>query len=104
MMRDALVSSNKDKERKPPKVLEGIMVRPGADGGHIAEHQFTHYEHKAEPHIFGESEGSELVDHLVKHLGIKHDMKSAPEAEDETGGRIPDKKGGGAEADREMAK
>lgn len=101
-MRDALIASNKDRERKPPKVLDGIMLKAGADGGHIAEHQFTSYEHKPEPHIFGESEGKELLEHLVKHMNIKHDMGSEPQAEKETGGAIGDKKGGGAEADAEM--
>lgn len=91
-MREALVSSNKDQERKPPKVLEGIMLQPAVNGGVVAEHRFTSYEHKPEPHVFGETEGAELFKHLKTHLGIKHDMKSAPEAEDETGGAIPEKK------------
>lgn len=90
-MRQAMVATNKNRERKPPKVLEGIMVKPGENGGHIAEHHFTSYEHPHESHVFGESEGNELIDHLSKHLNIKHDMLSHPEAEDETGGAIPEK-------------
>jgi hypothetical protein len=95
-MRAALSATNEGRERKPPKVLDHIELRPAANGGAIAEHHFTSYEHKAEPHAFGADEGKELTAHIMEHMKM-----SAPEAEDETGGGIADKKGGGAEADRE---
>ena len=83
---------SKSQERKEPKVLEHIRLTPAENGGVVAEHHFTSYEHKPETNVFGENEGKELFAHLSEHLGIKHDMKSAPEAEDETGGGIPEKK------------
>ena len=96
-MREILSSTGRD--RKPPKVLDHIELRPAANGGAIAEHHYTSYEHKPEPHAFGADEGPELTKHVLEHMKM-----DKPEAEDETGGNIPDKKGGGAEADAEMAK
>lgn len=58
------------KEYKPAKkVLEGIMLKK-ADGGVIAEHHFTDYAHKPEPHVFASGEGAKLHAHLSEHLGI----------------------------------
>lgn len=88
----AEMRSSNTKERKAPKVLEEIRLREGENGGHIAEHHFEGYEHKPEPHIFGASEGNDLLSHIATHMHIKHDMLSHPEAEDETGGGIPEKK------------
>lgn len=96
-MKEALVSSGKD--RKPAKVFSHMELRPSENGGAIADHHFTSYEHKPEPYTFGPEEGKKLAAHVLEHMGM-----SRPEADDETGGAIADKKGGGAEADAEMGK
>jgi hypothetical protein len=74
------------RERKAPKTLRHIEIKEAENGGHIITHQFEHYEHPAEEHVFGEKEGHEALTHIAEHMNIKHDMKSEPEAEDETGG------------------
>lgn len=62
--------------RKPPKVLSHIEMREAENGGVIAEHHFTHYDHKPEAHVFGDGDGSKLATHIEKHLGIAMPGKS----------------------------
>jgi len=71
---------------KPPKKeLEHIRITEAENGGHIAEHHHTSYEHPPESHVFAKSavkapvhEGS-LFHHLAKHMGIPHSVVEAKE-------------------------
>jgi hypothetical protein len=56
---------------KMPKVLQEMALRKGQTGGAVAEHMFTHYEHKPEVHVFGASDGAKLAAHIEQHLGLK---------------------------------
>jgi hypothetical protein len=58
-------------EKKMPKILHHIELTAAQNGGAMAEHSFTHYEHKPEVHVFGANEGHKLAAHIEKHLGIK---------------------------------
>jgi hypothetical protein len=57
--------------KKLPKVLHHIELTAAQNGGAMAEHSFTHYEHKPEVHVFGPGDGAKLAAHLEKHLSIK---------------------------------
>jgi hypothetical protein len=68
-------------KRAEPKVEE-IHLKKAENGGHIAEHHFeqgpeVNYK-KPEPHVFGESEGKQLLSHISEHMGIKSE---APDEE-----------------------
>lgn len=56
-----------DRQKKPKKELESIRLEKAENGGVIATHHFTSYEHKPEPNIFSEGEGSKMVEHLKEH-------------------------------------
>jgi hypothetical protein len=58
------------------KQLEHIRLEEAQNGGVIATHHFTNYEHKPEPHVFGDGEGHKLAAHVEKHLGISMPGKS----------------------------
>ena len=76
-----------EKPKMPKKELEHIRVSAAENGGHIAEHHFTSYDHPAEQHVFAEPEGKHpviegsLLHHVAKHMGIPH---SVVEAKNET--------------------
>ena len=72
--------------KKPAKQLEHIRLEEAENGGVIATHHFTHYDHKPEPHVFGDGEGHKLAAHIEKHMGIKMPGKSASESSEETEG------------------
>ena len=93
MVGKAMLSSS-SKERTPPKVLDHLEVRQGESGGHVVEHHFTHYEHKPEMHIFGQSEGPEAIQHIAEHAKIdvgKLDMEHESEPEHGTEKVAPEK-------------
>ncbi|MGH9404415.1 MAG: hypothetical protein ACRD3D_01105 [Terriglobia bacterium] len=72
--------------RGEKKVLAGITVHKAENGGHVAEHNYESdggAYHAPEHHAFGKHEGSELLKHLTKHLGIRGDEADEPEEEPE---------------------
>lgn len=75
--------------RKMPKVLEHVQLTKAENGGVVAEHRFTHYEHKPETHVFAGGDGHKLAAHIEQHLGIKMPGRStgtvASPAEGEAG-------------------
>jgi len=72
--------------RKPAKELSHIEMREAENGSVIAEHHFTAYEHKPEPHVFGDGEGHKLAAHIEHHLGISMPGKSKTENAEEKEG------------------
>jgi hypothetical protein len=71
------VTATTHKERKPKKVLSHLEIHEGEDGGHVVKHNFTHYEHAPEEHVFGKGEGPELLAHVAKHMNIPAGGESA---------------------------
>jgi hypothetical protein len=66
--------------KKPPKEFRQMILKHGENGGHIATHEFTSYEHEPEHHVFGKHEGAALLAHVAKHMGIDH---SEPDVDDD---------------------
>jgi len=72
-----------EKPKMPKKELEHIRVSEAENGGHIAEHHFTSYEHAPEQHVFSAMEGKQpviegsLLHHVAKHMGIPHSVVEA---------------------------
>ena len=66
----ATAAEAEPKREKMPKVLHHIELTAAQNGGAMAEHSFTHYEHKPEVHVFGAGDGAKLAAHIEKHLGI----------------------------------
>ena len=94
---------------KPKKELEHIRLSEAENGGHIAEHHFTSYEHPAEQHVFGEPEDGavkpklpegHILHHIAKTLHIPH---SVIEAKEESAEKA-DAKGHEADEEEEIAK
>ena len=56
-----------ERSKPPKKELEHIRLEEAENGGVIATHHFTSYEHKDEPHIFAEGQGEKMVAHLKEH-------------------------------------
>lgn len=54
--------------KKMPKEFAEMTLRKAENGGAVAEHRFTSYDHKPETHVFGENEGHKLAAHIEKHL------------------------------------
>jgi len=82
------IDTNRPMPRKKaePK-LDHIRVTPAENGGHVVEHHFEsgpemRYK-EPESHVFGKSEGSKLMAHLVEHLGIEDGSKKEEEKEKE---------------------
>lgn len=70
--------------KMPKKELEHIRLEEAENGGVIATHHFTHYDHKPEPHVFGDGEGHKLAAHIQEHLGISMPGKSKSESAEES--------------------
>ena len=77
-----------EKPKKPAKVLEHIRMSEAENGGHIAEHHFTSYEHPAEQNVFSApEEGAEkpvlpkghILQHIAEHMHIPHTVRGAEE-------------------------
>ena len=74
-------------QKAMPKVLRHIVVKEAENGGHMAEHNFEHYEHPAETHVFAKMakhpvhEGH-IFHHLAKHLHIPHEVIKESEHEE----------------------
>ena len=58
--------------KKMPKELDHLRLTPAENGGVSVEHNFTHYEHKPEMHVFAANQNAELMSHLKKHLGMEN--------------------------------
>lgn len=59
---------------KGKKELSDISIRKGEKGGHVVSHNFESNGpewHKPEIHVFGESEGPAMMEHVVKAMGVK---------------------------------
>lgn len=82
------VRESVSKERGPYKKLHHMEIEPvkGANGGHIVTH---HYQsegmdyHKPQTHLFSKEEGSEMLAHVAKHLGVKAEATQEEHAEPE---------------------
>lgn len=80
------------------KKLEEMKIRPAANGGHQVIHEFARQMGKregsmsggmymerppSEEHVFGPKDGSQMMAHVAKHLGLKQEAKEeAAEAKD----------------------
>lgn len=100
MASDAMVKSSSYSHRtggkaKSTPVLREISVSRATNGGFSAKHMYDNSGmdyHPPQEHVFGADQGSQLVSHLTKHLGIKGikpksaDQKARTEAEEEAEG------------------
>ncbi|HZW05381.1 MAG TPA: hypothetical protein VFF58_00605 [Candidatus Nitrosotalea sp.] len=74
--------------KKGPKEIRSVEIEKAANNeGHVATHRFKQQDggpyHESEgPIPFGKEEGHKLVEHLVKHLGIKGVKVSAAAEKD----------------------
>jgi hypothetical protein len=78
------------KDEKPKQKFHHLEITPATNGGHIVEHH-TEYHEKMAQHVFSPEEGDEMLKHVAKATGVQSDAFAKPEAEDETGGGIPEK-------------
>lgn len=62
-------------EKKPKKEISHMRITEGEKGGHSVEHHFTHYSHEPESHVFGKSEGNEMLLHIAKHAHVEHTLR-----------------------------
>lgn len=69
--------------KEMPKELAHIKLTPAENGGVVAEHNFSHYEHPPEPHVFAAHEGKELAAHIGEHMGMKGMGAEAAEPQEE---------------------
>jgi hypothetical protein len=75
-------------EKRSYRQLEQIHIKKvkGPNGGHLVMHHFAPSEtayHKPQEHMFGKDEGSDLMAHLAKHLGVKGEASGEEKAEPE---------------------
>lgn len=70
--------------KAPKKVLSRLSVTEGENGGHTVEHHFDHYSHAPEAHVFGKTEGNEMLEHVAKHAHVEHSLKPSGAEEQET--------------------
>lgn len=64
------------------KELRSMEIEKGENGGHTVTHRFHpgtngEYRESEGPHVFGASEGKQLMAHITEHLGIKMPKESA---------------------------
>lgn len=78
------------KEREPKKEFHHLEITEADNGGHIVSHH-TNYHEEIAQHVFSPEEGDKMLAHVAKHMGVQADASAKPEAEDETGGNIPEK-------------
>lgn len=61
--------------KKAAPQLDHIRLIPAQAGGHVVGHVVEHYmknmAEEPEKHVFGQSEGKALVQHLIKHGKIE---------------------------------
>jgi hypothetical protein len=70
---DGISVAESSKAKRAPKVLHHLEVHPQMGGGVRVEHHYSSYEHKMEPHEFGEGEGGKFHEHLSNHTGLSHE-------------------------------
>lgn len=62
--------------KKPPKVLDYLLVRPKPKGGHDIEHHYTNpTRHQAEVYTFGEDEGDKAAKHIARHARLNPNLE-----------------------------
>lgn len=69
------VSASREERRPKRKKLHRVSIERAKNGGHTVEHSYRHgsalgdYEGPV-THVFSKKDGSELIQHLKRHLGI----------------------------------
>lgn len=66
--------------KKAKKEFSHMELKPAENGGAIATHHFTSYEHQPEAHVFGKGDGKKMAAHVMEHMGMS--VKSEPEDKD----------------------
>jgi len=65
----------KEEDKPAKKKLHHLEVSRGKNRGFIVTHHFQtggmHF-HEPEDHVFGESEGQDMLDHVAKHMQVEH--------------------------------
>lgn|SRR5262245_58948884 len=67
------VTASHEERRPKRKKLRRLSVQRAKNGGHTVEHDYHSNGDGYEPpttHVFGKGEGSALIQHLRRHLGI----------------------------------
>jgi hypothetical protein len=83
---------NEARTRQPKKELEHLLIKKGARGGHVVEH---HYKsgfgpgYAPEVHPFSKGDESEMLGHVMKHMGIDEPVIRSEEEHGETTGSGP---------------
>ena len=66
-----------------PKVLKNLHVSQAENEGHIVEHNFEHYDHPSELHVFPKMKASvglprgHVLEHIAKTIKIPYHTTSA---------------------------
>lgn len=73
--------------KKGAKELREINIKKGEKGGHVVSHHFESNGpqwHEPEIHVFGESEGPAMLEHVKKMMDVKEgkEMKGSHNAEE----------------------
>lgn len=66
------------------KRLDHLRVSMGEGGGHVVEHHYAEdgmQYHKPKTHVFGKDEGSDLMAHIGKHMGVQSEPAEEEEGE-----------------------
>lgn len=87
------VSASNEERKSKKKKLHRLSIERAKNGGHTVEHSYRNNglgAHEYEPpvtHVFSKKDGSELIQHLKRHLGIMDGQHGAAgvvnEGEDE---------------------
>jgi hypothetical protein len=77
--------------KKEKKVLDHMKIEEGEKGGHTVTHHFTSYQHAPEAHVFGKSEGNEMLMHVAKHAHAEHTLEPTGAKEMEVAENSEDK-------------
>jgi hypothetical protein len=77
-----------EKPKPPKKILENIRMSEAENGGHMAEHHFTSFEHPPEQHVFGMPADGDakpmlpkghILQHVAEHMHIPHTVMGEQE-------------------------
>jgi len=78
-MKDKMVSSLSDGEKKPKKEIKEMVHRKSTNGKHIVVHKHHHPEHHPdEEHVMNDM--AELHQHMDNHAGTPNEGEAAPAA------------------------
>lgn len=81
----AMAMAEAKHETRGRKKIHHLEIHPGKNGGHAVHHHHVHTDgHYSEPeiHVFGESEGHEMMKHIAKHAKVKDGWPGENEAEE----------------------